>query len=112
MKPSEFRTPLADFALDLLDFIDEKINEAVGNQTSRQAALSEAMGAIPVMKDRLMREDQVKLTQLMLIGFFDQDLPTLAALPEDDFARQTDEIRRRHEAARSVLAGGTTKIQK
>ncbi|MBR0944381.1 hypothetical protein ABIF65_009295 [Bradyrhizobium japonicum] len=40
--PSIRRTEFADFVADLLDFIEEKIRDAVENETSRPAAIAEA----------------------------------------------------------------------
>jgi hypothetical protein len=51
------RTEFAAFVLDLLDFIEEKIQEAMENEPSRIAAIGEAAGAIPVLRDRL-RENE------------------------------------------------------
>jgi hypothetical protein len=59
------RTEFAAFVLDLLDFIEEKIQEAMENKPSRIAAIGEAAGAIPVLRDRL-RENDVANTQCIL----------------------------------------------
>jgi hypothetical protein len=58
-------TEFAAFVLDLLDFIEEKIGEAIENEPSRVAAIGEAAGAIPVLRDRL-REDEVVGTHFIL----------------------------------------------
>jgi hypothetical protein len=52
------RTDFTAFVLDLLDFIEEKIREAIDDESSRPAAIGEAAGAIPVLRDRL-RENEV-----------------------------------------------------
>ena len=44
------RTEYAAFVLDLMDFIDEKILEAMENEPSRVAAVGKAAGAIPVLR--------------------------------------------------------------
>jgi hypothetical protein len=59
------RTEFAAFALDLLDFVEEKIGEAMENEPSRIAAIGEAAGAIPVVRDRL-RENDLANTQCIL----------------------------------------------
>jgi hypothetical protein len=42
----------AAFVLDLLDFMEERIGEALESEASRFAAVGEAAGAIPVLRDR------------------------------------------------------------
>jgi len=64
--PSNRRTDFTAFVLDLLDFMEEKIHEAVDDERSRPAAISEAAGAIPLLRDRL-REDEVAQAQFMLV---------------------------------------------
>jgi hypothetical protein len=59
------RTDFTDFVLDLLDFMEEKIREAIDDESSRPAAIGEAAGAVPVLRDRL-REDEVANAQFIL----------------------------------------------
>jgi hypothetical protein len=101
---ARFRTDLTEYLMDLLDFIEEKIEEAQKDQASREGALSEAMGAFPIMNDRLYHEDPTIWTQLLLTGFFEKDLTQLAAVPHAEFAKQIDELRPRFAAVRTVLA--------
>jgi hypothetical protein len=49
------RTDFATFILDLMDFIEEKIREAVETEASRIAAIGEAAEAIPLLSDRSRR---------------------------------------------------------
>jgi hypothetical protein len=73
--PSNRRTEFAAFMLDLLDFMEEKIREAIDDECSRSAAISEAAGAVPVLRDRL-RENEVAQAQFMLVfdaQMFDAD---------------------------------------
>ena len=58
-------TELAPFVLDVLDFMEEKIREAVEDE-ARIGAITEAAGAIPLLHDRL-REDETKQAQFMLV---------------------------------------------
>jgi hypothetical protein len=53
------RTEFVPFVLDLIDFMNEKIREAIGDEDSRAAAVGEAAGALPLLRDRL-REDKSK----------------------------------------------------
>jgi hypothetical protein len=59
-------TAFAPFVLDVLDFLEEKIREAVADEASRVGAISEAAGAIPLLRDRL-RENDVVQGQFMLV---------------------------------------------
>jgi hypothetical protein len=43
--PSNRRTEFTAFVLDLLDFMEEKIREALDDESSRPAAIGEAAGA-------------------------------------------------------------------
>jgi hypothetical protein len=59
-------TPTTDFVLDLLDFMEEKLREALRDETSRVGAVNEAAGAVPVLRDR-PRENELVQTQFMLV---------------------------------------------
>jgi hypothetical protein len=59
------RTELAPLLLDLLDFMGEKIQEAMADEVSQAGAVSEAAGAVPLLRDRL-REDETRQAQFML----------------------------------------------
>ncbi|MHC2576540.1 hypothetical protein ACVI1J_001750 [Bradyrhizobium diazoefficiens] len=62
------RTELAAFILDLMDFIEEKIEEAVTDETSQAAAIGEAAGAIPVLRDRLCENEVVQANFILVLG--------------------------------------------
>jgi hypothetical protein len=85
------RTEFTDFVLDLLDFMEEKLREALRDETSRVGAVNEAAGAVPLLRDRL-RENEVVQAQFMLV--FDNELyephaagrwRDLAQMPRADF---------------------------
>jgi len=59
-------TDFAAFVLDLMDFIEERIREALDSEPSRAVAIVEAGGAAPVLRDRL-HEDEAVLGQLLLL---------------------------------------------
>lgn len=63
---SSRRTEFAPFVMDLLDFIEEKIVEALRDEASQVAAIGEAAGAVAPLRDRL-REDEFVLAQFMLV---------------------------------------------
>jgi hypothetical protein len=96
------RTDLKDFILDLLDFVDEKIAEAEQHPQSRAGAIAEAAGALPLIKDRLRRDDQTLLTQFILTGIFDVDFERLKTAGTSDFSNSIREMRERIETLRAA----------
>ena len=69
---------LNSFALRLLNFAENNVEEAISNASSRLEFLTEADGAIAVLKRTLHRGDEKKLFQLTLLGVFDSDFKSLA----------------------------------
>jgi len=61
------RTEFAAFVADLLDFIEEKIREAIETETSRPAAIAEAAGAVAQLRDRLRENEDVQATFILLL---------------------------------------------
>jgi len=61
------RTEFAAFVLDLMDFMEGKIGEAMETETSRLAAIAEAGGAVPVLRDRLRENDVVEANFILLL---------------------------------------------
>lgn len=98
-----YRTELTAYIADLIGFMLDKIDKAEADPGSRAASLSEAAGVLPVIRERLLREDETIHAQFMLLGIFDTDFSAMAALPPDAFAAAIDDPRRRLEAARSCL---------
>jgi len=94
---------MVPYLLDLIDFIEEKIIEAADKPASRSAALVEAAGALPIIKDRLHREDQTALGQLMLIGFIEVDLGAMGGLPDSEFEQKMEAFRGLIATSRDVL---------
>lgn len=62
------RTEFAPFALDLVDFIEEKIGEALADESLRAAAIGEAAGAIPLLRDRLRENEVVQANFILALG--------------------------------------------
>lgn len=62
------RTEFAAFVSDLLDFIEEKIREAIESEPSRPAALAEAAGAVAPLRDRLRENDVVNASFILVLG--------------------------------------------
>ncbi|UFW48210.1 MULTISPECIES: hypothetical protein [Bradyrhizobium] len=90
------RTDFADFVLDLLDFMEEKLKEALRGETSRVGAVNEAAGTVAPLRDRL-RENELVQTQFMLV--FDNELyephatgrwRDLARMPRADFEAEVE----------------------
>jgi hypothetical protein len=51
-----------------MDFIEEQIQEAMENEPSRVAAIGEAAGAIPVLRDRLRQNEYVQANFILVLG--------------------------------------------
>jgi hypothetical protein len=63
---SQRHTEFVPFVLDLLDFIEEKLREAIADEVSCTGAVSEAAGVLPLLRDRL-RENEVIQAQFILV---------------------------------------------
>jgi hypothetical protein len=61
------RTDFVAFVLDLLDFIEEKIWEAMETDTSRVAAIGEAAGVLPLLRERLRENEVVQANFILLL---------------------------------------------
>ena len=75
---SSRHTAFAPFVLDLVDFMEEKIREAVENESFRVGAINEAAGVVALLRDRLRENDEV-LARFMLV--FDVQLIEPHATP-------------------------------
>ncbi|MBR1178080.1 hypothetical protein JQ617_29255 [Bradyrhizobium sp. KB893862 SZCCT0404] len=51
-----------------MDFIEEKVGEAMHDESVRGAAISEAAGAIPVLRDRLRENDVMNANFILVLG--------------------------------------------
>jgi hypothetical protein len=52
--------------LDILDFIEEKLREAISDEASQAGAVSEAAAALLLLRDRL-RENEIVQAQFILV---------------------------------------------
>ncbi|MEY9123811.1 hypothetical protein [Bradyrhizobium yuanmingense] len=59
------RTEFAAFVLDLMDFIEEKIAEALADEDSRAGAIAEG-GTVPVLRDRLRENEKVQASFVLV----------------------------------------------
>jgi hypothetical protein len=66
------------YVLKLLKFIEDSVAEALANPSAMLEPLSEADCALRVLKRTLLREDQIKNADLMLIGVFDYHFVDIA----------------------------------
>lgn len=62
------RTDFAAFILDLLDFMEEKIEEAIETEDWRIGAIAESAGAVPVLRDRLRENEVVQANFILVLG--------------------------------------------
>jgi hypothetical protein len=70
-----YRTPLNDFILDQIGFVECKLNDAIRDAACQIAATIEASGVVPQLRERMFSEDQDKATQCVLAcpELFDRD---------------------------------------
>lgn len=92
------RTDLADFLSDLLDFVEEKIKEALSDPGCQLAAITEAAGAMPIMRHRL-REDQFRWTQFVLVlgsrieaGYWQEWWDSFGRMDREEFSSEADAL--------------------
>jgi hypothetical protein len=76
--PSTRHTEFAPFVLDLLDFIEEKLREAIADEACQAGAVSEAGGTLPLLRDRLRDNEDVQATFILV--FSDYLYPTFGLL--------------------------------
>jgi hypothetical protein len=105
----KFRTSVADALLDLLDFVDEKLREALDNPASQFAAATEAGCAMPVILDRLREDPAIGLNFLLVLEtklekeHWWQWWDDFANSEREDFCRDAKDVLHRIEALRTVL---------
>ena len=66
--PSTRRTEFTPFILDLLDFMEEKLREAIADAPSQAGAVSEATGAMALLRDRLRENEEVMASFMLLFS--------------------------------------------
>jgi hypothetical protein len=66
--PRKYRSSLVAALLDLLDFIDEKLREALDDPASQLAAATEAGCAMPLMLERLREDEVIGATFVLVLG--------------------------------------------
>jgi hypothetical protein len=70
-----YRTPLNDFVLDQIGFVERKLNDAIKDAASQIGATIEASGVLPQLRERMFSEDEDRATQCLLAcpELFDRD---------------------------------------
>jgi hypothetical protein len=82
---TNWRTDFTAFVLDLMDFVEEKIEEALKTEDSRIGAVNEAAGAIPLLRRRLREDDVVNAN--FILGLPNMIEERWATEWWDDFAK-------------------------
>src|SRR5450755_3475013 len=107
---SSRHTEFAPLLLDVLDFLEEKIREAVEDESFRAGAISEAAGVLPLLRARL-RENEDALARFMLV--FDVQLlephvtrwwAEFACMDRAAFEQQAADLVRPHGALAALRA--------
>ena len=75
------------YLLDLIEFIEEKIREALQHPSCAKAALEEASGALAPMEDRLRKEENDPLMAALRFEIFDVDLRSKSATELVEYSR-------------------------
>jgi hypothetical protein len=65
---SHRHTEFTPFVLDLLDFFEEKLREAIADEACQAGAVSEAGGALPLLRDRLRDNEDVQATFILVFS--------------------------------------------
>jgi hypothetical protein len=108
--PPPRRTALTDFLFDLLDFVEEKINEAVADPMSRAWAIEEAACAMPVMFDRLSEDEGIGLRFVLVLGnkiekrYWPDWWDDFAKMEDEEFLREAGELTRKGGALHALRA--------
>jgi hypothetical protein len=66
--PTKYRTPLTESLLDLLDFVEERLREALDDPASQLAAATEAGCAMPVIWQRLHEDEVIGANFVLVLG--------------------------------------------
>jgi phosphoribosylaminoimidazole carboxylase (NCAIR synthetase) len=66
--PSIRHTEFAPFVLDLLDFMEEKLREAIADEACQAGAVSEAAGVLPLLRDRLREKEDIQASFILVFS--------------------------------------------
>jgi hypothetical protein len=93
------------YGLRLLKFVEDSVNEAIEDASSRAALLSEANCALRVLKRTLHREAPTKFGQFALIEGSEWDLEQVFKDNPLDFSEKLREALGRILEARQIIFG-------
>jgi hypothetical protein len=66
--PSTRNTEFAPFILDLLDFMEERLREAIADEACQAGAVSEAAGALPLLRARLREDEGIQASFILVFS--------------------------------------------
>ncbi|MPZ59558.1 MAG: hypothetical protein GEU91_24400 [Rhizobiales bacterium] len=104
MQQQKPRTAIREFSLDLLDFMQERLQECLADPASCRAALSDASCAFRILRRRLRAEAKDRFTQLVLV--YDGDLESLANLEQPELANAINDTLDRLRIAARIIENG------
>ena len=105
-----YRCDLRDFVSDLIDFIKDQISRAVADPLDQFAATVTASGVVPVMRERLVSEDEALWATLVLLltpyldGTNRDALVSLGKMSRDEFVFEATQLLERIELWRDYDA--------
>jgi hypothetical protein len=105
----KYRTALVDALLDLLEFVDEKLREALNDPASQLAAVTEAGCAMPLMLERLHEDQAIGLSFMLVLEtklekqHWRQWWDAFAQSEREEFCRDAKDVLDRVEALRKLL---------
>lgn len=90
-------TGFVPFILDLLDFMEEKLREAIADEACQVRAVTEAAGALPLLRDRLRENEEVQATFTLafsdyLYGHAADWWPVFARMDRPTFEKETETL--------------------
>src|SRR5271169_2212695 len=65
---TDWHTEQAAFLLDLLSFIEEQIRHGMDNPPDQFAAVDVALGAVPLIRERILGNDSQIATKFLLVA--------------------------------------------
>jgi hypothetical protein len=110
MSPRKYRTALVTALLDLLDFVDEKLQEALDDPASQLAAATEAGCAMPLMLERLREDEVIGANFVLVLGtklerqHWQEWWHDFARMEREEFGREAADVIDRVSVLREVLA--------
>jgi hypothetical protein len=105
-----YRTALVAGLLDLLDFVEGKLREALDDPASQLAAATEAGCAMPLMLERLRQDEVIAATFVLVLGtklerqYWREWWHDFARIEREEFGREAADVIDRVSVLREYLA--------